>query len=119
GGIGKNIVETPGSSAYFEGGIISYSNRLKEELVGVKPKTLEKFGAVSEETVREMAQFGRIKMGVDYCIAVSGIAGPDGGSEEKPVGTVWVAVADGTSTQTKKFNFGLHRERTIQMTIFA
>lgn len=119
GGIGNYIVQTPGSSAYFEGGIISYSNRLKMEMVGVSEQTLERFGAVSEETVREMAHFGREKLSVDYGVAVSGIAGPEGGSEEKPVGTVWIAVASEHKVITKKYNFGLHRERTIQMTIFA
>lgn len=119
GGIANYFVQQAGSSAYFQGGLITYSNELKVNLADVKPETINQYGAVSEETVIEMARGGQQKLGVSCCIAVSGIAGPDGGSEEKPVGTVWLAVVNGENAYTHKLNLGDNRERTIQMTIFA
>ncbi len=94
GWIAKCITDVPGASLCFAYGIVSYSNGAKESLLGVSPHTLEQYGAVSEATVREMAE-GVIKLsGADLAVAVSGIAGPDGGSAEKPVGTVWFAWAE-------------------------
>jgi nicotinamide-nucleotide amidase len=119
GGIAREIVKTPGASSYFEGGFVTYSNALKMKLVHVQQSTLDLYGAVSQQTVEEMAEGGRTVLGSDYAIAVSGIAGPDGGSEEKPVGTVWIAVASAGKTISKQFSFGNNRDRTIQMTIFA
>ena len=119
GGVANAIVSVPGSSVYFQGNLTTYSYELKTKLAGVNPATLEKFGAVSEETVREMAVGGREKLGVDYCISISGVAGPDGGTPDKPVGTVWMAVALAGECITKKINLGDNRERNIQMTIFA
>ena len=119
GGVANALVSVPGSSAYFQGSLITYSYELKTKLAGVNPLTLERFGAVSEETVREMAIGGREKLGVDYCISISGVAGPDGGTPDKPVGTVWMAVALAGDCITKKINLGDNRERNIQMTIFA
>lgn len=119
GGVANAIVTVPGSSAYFQGSLTTYSYELKTKLAGVNPQTLEKFGAVSEETVIEMAVGGREKLGVDYCISISGVAGPDGGTLDKPVGTVWMAVALEGECITKKINLGDNRERNIQMTIFA
>ncbi len=119
GGVANALVSVPGSSAYFQGSLTTYSYELKTRLAGVNPLTLEKFGAVSEETVREMAIGGREKLGVDYCISISGVAGPDGGTPDKPVGTVWMAVALAGDCVTKKINLGDNRERNIQMTIFA
>lgn len=91
--IAHRITETPGSSAYFKGGIVAYSNEIKEQLLGVKHETLEQYGAVSEETAIEMARGCLTKMGVDYAIATTGIAGPTGGTDEKPRGLVYIAVA--------------------------
>lgn len=119
GSIAKKIVSISGSSSFYLGSIVSYTNKLKEELVGVKNKTLEANGAVSGPVVKEMAENGRKKLGIDYCISVSGIAGPTGGTEEKPVGTVWVGIATPEATYTKRFNFGLNRERNIQATVLA
>jgi nicotinamide-nucleotide amidase len=119
GGVANAIVSVPGSSVYFQGNLTTYSYELKTKLAGVNPSTLEKFGAVSEETVREMAIGGREKLGVDYCISISGVAGPDGGTPDKPVGTVWMAIALEGECITKKINLGDNRERNIQMTIFA
>ena len=91
--IARRITETSGSSAYFKGGIVAYSNEIKQQLLGVKNETLEQYGAVSEQTAKEMA-FGCLNvMGADYAIATTGIAGPTGGSDEKPLGLVYIAVA--------------------------
>lgn len=119
GGVGNAIVNTPGSSTYFLGGLITYSYELKSMLANVSPKTLLTYGAVSEQTVIEMAKGGRSKIGSDYCISISGVAGPDGGTVEKPVGTVWMAIDCEEGCFTKKINLGDNRERNIQMTIFA
>lgn len=93
GMIGELITAIPGSSAAYAGGAITYSNAEKVRQLGVSPATLERHGAVSEETVVEMAGGARARFGVDLAVAVSGIAGPDGGTPDKPVGTVWVALA--------------------------
>lgn len=119
GSIAKKIVSISGSSAFYLGSIISYTNQLKEELVGVQGTTLKNNGAVSEPVVREMAENGRKKLGIDYCISVSGIAGPTGGTDEKPVGTVWIGIATPNKTYSRKFNFGLNRKRNIQATVMA
>lgn len=93
GWIAKSITDNAGSSACFGYGLVSYSNGAKESLLGVNPLTLEEHGAVSEAVVKEMAE-GALKLsGADIAAAVSGVAGPDGGSEEKPIGTVWFAWA--------------------------
>ncbi len=93
GWIAKALTDVPGSSASFAYGIVSYSNGAKESLLGVQPATLTEHGAVSEAVVKEMAQGVLNLSGADFGVAVSGIAGPDGGTAEKPVGTVWVAWA--------------------------
>ena len=85
------VTDTPGSSIWFERGFVTYSNESKTELLGVEPATLARYGAVSEETAREMADGAIIHSRADVAIAVTGIAGPDGGSAAKPVGTVWLA----------------------------
>ena len=93
GWIAKSITDISGSSGCFAYGLVSYSNGAKESLLGVSPATLEEHGAVSDAVVREMAQGALSLSGADVAVAVSGVAGPDGGSEEKPVGTVWFAWA--------------------------
>ena len=115
--LASQICSISGASDYYMGSLLTYSNSLKISLADVSPETLEKFGAVSEEVVKEMAIGGRKKMGVDCCISTSCIAGPNGGSIEKPVGLVWIAIALPTKTIVKKFQFGDNRERTIQMTV--
>jgi nicotinamide-nucleotide amidase len=103
-----------GSSKVFLGGAVSYSNSLKENILGVKHDTLSQFGAVSEQTVTEMVQGALIEFKSDYAIAITGIAGPDGGTEDKPVGTVWIAVASAQKTEVKKFTFGNKRLQNIE-----
>ena len=119
GGIANEIVSISGSSAYFEGSLVTYSYDLKTKLANVNPKTLEVFGAVSEETVVEMAVGGKNVLDVDFCVSISGIAGPYGGTEDKPIGTVWMAIAHNDGVETKKIKLGDNRQRNIQMTIFA
>lgn len=114
GYISHLITQNPGSSRVFLGGAVSYSNRLKEIMLGVSVQTLTDYGAVSEETVREMAIGARTKYNSDYSISVSGIAGPDGGTIEKPVGTVWVAIAGKNKILTKKYTFGNKRAQNIE-----
>jgi nicotinamide-nucleotide amidase len=114
GYIAHRITNVQGSSSYYMGSVIAYANEIKENLLDVKHKTLEKYGAVSEETVIEMAANVRIKLHADFSIAVSGIAGPDGGTPEKPVGTVWIAVASPDNIIAQKFRFGTNRIITIE-----
>jgi nicotinamide-nucleotide amidase len=116
GSIASLITSVPGSSAYFEGSIVSYSYQIKESLLNVKKETLEKFGAVSEETVREMLSGLLNKMKTDYGIAVSGIMGPEGGTSDKPVGTVWVAVGNREKQLVQKFKQRFARAKNIEVT---
>jgi nicotinamide-nucleotide amidase len=121
GWIAKAITDIPGSSAVFHYGVVSYSNGAKEHLLGVRTATLESHGSVSRPVVEEMARGAIGLSGADIAVAVSGIAGPDGGTEKKPVGTVWFAWAirsDGkirteTSTQLFKGDRELIRELTV------
>jgi nicotinamide-nucleotide amidase len=108
------LTQHAGSSRVFLGGAVSYSNGLKRSMLGVNEDTLIRYGAVSEETVLEMAQGAIRNYGSDYSVSISGIAGPDGGSEEKPVGTVWVAVAGKGKTISRKFQFGNKRAQNIE-----
>ena len=100
-----------GSSAYYMGSVVAYDNRIKEHVLGVQQDTLMQYGAVSEQTVREMAEGVRALMNTDYAIATSGIAGPTGSTQDKPVGTVWIAWATPTGTEARCFHFGVARER--------
>lgn len=116
--IAKRITDIPGSSSYFLGGLVTYSNESKQALLGVKEATLAAYGAVSEQTAREMAVGARRAIGADIAVSVTGIAGPGGGSPEKPVGTVWIgiATADGVDARHHRF-LGERdeiRERTAQ-----
>ena len=106
-----------GSSAYYMGSVVAYDNSIKEQVLGVKHTTLEEYGAVSEQTVREMAEGVRALMQTDYAIATSGIAGPTGGTADKPVGTVWIAWATPNGTYAKCFRLGTLREQITQRTV--
>lgn len=114
GYIAHLITSIAGSSEYFEGSVVSYSNEVKINQLGVNPLDIEKHGAVSQEVVEQMAIGGRIALKTDYCIATSGIAGPDGGTPEKPVGTVWMAVATPEKVESKVYHLGEHRGRNIR-----
>jgi nicotinamide-nucleotide amidase len=114
GHIAHLITQHPGCSSVFLGGAVSYSYKLKQIMLGVNEETLLKFGAVSEETVTEMARGAIKNYGSDYSIAVSGIAGPDGGTPDKPVGTVWIAVANRKRVIVKKFQFANKRIQNIE-----
>ena len=116
GYIAHLITAHPGSSAYFIGSVVSYSNTIKERLLNVSDEILHTVGAVSEATVRQMAKSVLTLMQTDYAIAVSGIMGPDGATAEKPVGMVWVAVANKDEVVTKQFNFRFDRRRNIELT---
>ena len=106
-----------GSSAYYMGSVVAYDNSIKEQVLGVKHTTLEEYGAVSEQTVREMAEGVRALMQTDYAIATSGIAGPTGGTADKPVGTVWIACATPNGTYAKCFRLGTLREQITQRAV--
>lgn len=110
------ITSVPGSSTVFCGSVVAYANEVKIRELNVKPETLDRFGAVSEEAAREMAEGVVQQLGTDYALSVTGIAGPDGETEEKPVGTIWIALAERcVKTVAKKLqgDFGrkLNRER--------
>ena len=115
----RAVTSIPGSSAYFLGAVVPYQNDLKQKLLGVKAETLATHGAVSENTVVEMAQGVRTHLGTDIGIATSGIAGPGGGSVEKPVGTVWIAYADAGKTVSKKLSLYKDRDINIELTTKA
>lgn len=119
GNIAHMITLIPGSSAFFLGGVVSYSNDAKMNVLKVKQETLTNFGAVSEQTVKQMAEGVRITMGSTYGIATSGIAGPDGGTADKPVGTVWIAVSDGKTTEARLLKLGKQREVNIEYSSVA
>ncbi len=118
GTIASQLTAQAGASAYFKGGVVAYSNEVKECALGVQHSTLEAHSAVSEETAREMAEGVRKRLGADLAIATTGIAGPDGGTPEKPVGTVWIAVADATHTEAQLLSFpGRRRQQNIDRTV--
>lgn len=116
GYIAHLITSMPGASAYFKGSVVSYDNSIKTNILHVPESILQSVGAVSEETVKIMAESVLEIMDTDYSIAVSGIMGPDGGTPEKPLGMVWIAVAKKGETITKRFDFRHTRERNIQLT---
>lgn len=112
--LGAAITAMPGSSAIFTGGFLTYSNEMKEELLGVSDATLKAHGAVSEETAAEMAQGARKRLGVDLALSITGIAGPDGGSPEKPVGTVCFGLASAQGIQTETQIFSGHSRNRVR-----
>ena len=120
GGLLANaIVSNSGASHYFTGSLITYSNDQKHRLANVSVDSILTYGAVSEEVAVEMANGAKERLGVDVCIATTGIAGPNGGTDEKPVGLVWIALAFKNKTISRKFQFGDNRERNMQMTVLS
>lgn len=117
GGIASVITSISGSSEYFKGGIVAYANEVKTALLGVSETTLEKHGAVSEETVLEMAKGAMKSMKTSCAIATSGIAGPGGGTPTKPVGTIWIAAASNDKIVTKKLQGDNGREKNTKNSI--
>ncbi|MGI6119330.1 MAG: competence/damage-inducible protein A [Desulfosporosinus sp.] len=117
--LGAALTQEPGSSGFYLGGVISYSNSLKKELLGVSKESLLKYGAVSEEVAKEMAAGIRAKAGADLAISTTGIAGPDGGSDQKPVGLVYVGLATPVDVQVEKIQLYGERESVRQLTVQA
>jgi nicotinamide-nucleotide amidase len=113
------LTQEPGSSEFYLGGVVSYSNSVKREILGVSKETLIKFGAVSEEVAKEMAEGIRSKVSSDLAISTTGIAGPEGGSEHKPVGLVYIGIATPEGVQARKFQFYGERESVRQLTVQA
>jgi nicotinamide-nucleotide amidase len=119
GKLSGEITSVPGSSAYFNGTFVTYSNELKERILGIPSETIAQHGAVSEVVARLMAEAGREKLGVDWCISTTGVAGPSGGTDEKPVGTVFIGVASKGCSWVQSYQFGDNRSRNIQMTVLT
>jgi nicotinamide-nucleotide amidase len=117
--LGAALTQEPGSSGFYLGGVISYSNSLKQRLLGVSEENLLKYGAVSEQVAREMAEGIRLKAGSDLAISTTGIAGPDGGSDQKPVGLVYVGLATPEGVQVEKIQLYGERESVRQLTVQA
>lgn len=113
------ITSVPGSSDYYKGSVVAYHNDVKIRELGVSVDTIQTHGAVSEETVRKMAESVRLKMNTDIGLSVSGIAGPGGGTAEKPVGTVWIAYADEKKVVSKKLQLGTMRANNIRLSSYA
>ena len=114
GNVAAIITAIPGSSRFYKGGVVAYANEVKEELLHVKKETLETHGAVSEETAIEMVNGAMEALHTDYAVATTGVAGPGGGSPEKPVGTVWVAAGNKDKVLTAKLTEDEGREKNIQ-----
>jgi nicotinamide-nucleotide amidase len=119
GYIAHLLTSVPGSSEYFKGSVVAYANEIKENILGVSALTIQKYGAVSQETVFEMAAGIIRHFNTNCAIAVSGIAGPDGGTPEKPVGTTWISVLSPMGAETRMFTFGEHRGRNIRRAALA
>lgn len=120
GWIAKCVTDVPGSSAWFERGFVTYHNRAKVEMLEVSATTLREHGAVSEAVVREMAEGALAHSGAQLAVAVSGVAGPGGGSDEKPVGTVWLAWAMvGANTRVQRYRFDGDREAVRRQAVAA
>lgn len=119
GHVSHTITSVPGSSAYFLGSIVAYANEVKVKALGVSPETLARHGAVSEQTVMEMASGVRQRFGTDIGVATSGVAGPGGGTPEKPVGTIWIACADHNDVQARKLQLASERLVNIKLTTTA
>jgi nicotinamide-nucleotide amidase len=116
GYIAHLITSVPGSSRYYKGSVVSYSNDIKQQLLQVSPEILQQYGAVSAETVEQMAKSALTLLQTDFVVVTSGIMGPEGGSEEKPVGTAWIAVGDSGSVLSRKYFFRFDRLRNIELT---
>lgn len=117
GWIAKVLTDVPGSSQWFAGGVVAYSNEVKRDVLGVAPALLDAHGAVSEPVVRAMADGARGRLGADLAVAVSGIAGPGGGTADKPVGTVWLAWSAGPAASAEHALYGGDREAVRRQSV--
>jgi len=117
--LASTLTDTPGSSEWFAGSVVAYSNEVKAKLLGVRPEILETHGAVSEPVVVAMAEGVLKTIGADISVAISGIAGPGGGSPDKPVGTVWMAWAWASGSRARLYNFSGSREAIKQQSVMA
>jgi PncC family amidohydrolase len=121
GAIANRVTDVPGASSVFPGGLVAYSDEVKQKFLGVRAETLKQHGTVSEAAAREMAEAARKRFGVDFAIAVTGIAGPDGGTKDKPVGTVYIALAGEFGTRVeRKLNAGgraAFKQKTAQQAL--
>ena len=117
GGIAARLTSVPGSSAYMKGGIVAYCNEVKISMLGVDSDTLERVGAVNRETVEQMALGAMERLKTECALATSGIAGPGGGTADKPVGTIWIALAYKNEIHTQKLEGDFGREQNVQRTI--
>jgi nicotinamide-nucleotide amidase len=113
GVIASRFTAMSGASSYFKCGVVAYANEAKSDVLGVNAEDIERYGAVSESVARQMAEGARRVAGTDYAVATTGIAGPSGGSVEKPVGTVWIAVATPTHTIAQLRNCGTDRGQIV------
>ena len=116
GYVAHRLTSVAGSSSYFLGSVVSYSNEVKESMLGVSDENLQLYGAVSEQVAVQMAEGARERLGAAYAVSTTGIAGPSGGSPDKPVGTVWIACAGPHRTVTRKLQLGTLRDVNIQLT---
>jgi nicotinamide-nucleotide amidase len=114
--IAERITDVPGSSAWFLGSVVAYSNAAKASLLGVPAAVIEREGAVSEPVIRAMAEGARTRFGSDFALATSGISGPEGGTPSKPVGLVWIALAQASGTHAESFVFAVDRSRHRSLT---
>lgn len=119
GAIAARITRISGSSSYFLGSVVAYANDIKENHLGVEKQSLNDYGAVSKPVVKQMAEWIKRKFNTDYSVATSGIAGPTGGTKEKPVGTVWIAVATPEETVARVFHFGSNRQRNTELSVLS
>ncbi len=119
GSIARLLTSIPGSSDYYLGSVVSYANEIKQRLLGVDPQVLAARGAVSREVVEQMARGALARMGTDYAVATSGIAGPGGGTREKPVGTTWIAAASSHTIVSKRYQFGELRHVNIDRSSYT
>lgn len=117
--LASRIVNVSGSSSYFVGGVVSYANLAKEILLGVEHSTLENHGAVSEQVAKQMANSVRKRLGVDVAISVTGIAGPTGGTPDKPVGLVWIGLSDTQGDRAVHFLWGSDRTGNRELSVEA
>jgi nicotinamide-nucleotide amidase len=117
GALAARLISVAGASDYVEGGIIAYSNAVKQKQLSVRPIILENYGAVSEPVAKQMASGVRDLLGADIGVSTTGIVGPSGGTDQKPVGTVWIGIADENESFARCFHIGKDRERNIERTV--